>query len=200
MMLGQPMMVRLVLTGPGQARAGPTRVAAPSPGGPERGRQGAKPPLTGVAESGASRKSRAVRYPRRPGPSDDRSPGLRPIPPDRIERRHHDRPDEKPPQPEGLETAEDPDQGPDKRQPHEADCPRHEAINEVPPIMQANQLVSVRAYDADHQCLYDLGQVCSGDDVGAPLQRALTDLRTSFVNVHTARPGCLLTLVERVCD
>ena len=83
---------------------------------------------------------------------------------------------------------------------HETDCSRHEAINEVAPIVQANPLVSVRAYDADHQCLYDLGHVCPGDDVGDPLQRALTDLRTSFVNIHTARPGCLLSLVERVCD
>ncbi|MCJ2087936.1 DUF1203 domain-containing protein [Methylobacterium sp. E-005] len=83
---------------------------------------------------------------------------------------------------------------------HEVDCPRHAAINEVAPIVRANPLVSVRAYDTDHQCLYDLGHVCSGEDVGDPLQRALTDLRTRFVNIHTARPGCLLSLVERVCD
>ncbi|WP_281276995.1 DUF1203 domain-containing protein [Methylobacterium radiodurans] len=64
--------------------------------------------------------------------------------------------------------------------------------------MRANPLVSVRAYDADHQCIYDLGQVCSGEDVDDPLQRAFNDSRTMFVNIHTARPGCLLSLVERV--
>ncbi len=81
---------------------------------------------------------------------------------------------------------------------HEADCQRAEASNEVAPIIRANSLVSVRAYDAADQCLYDLGQVCAGQDVDAPLERALADARTAFVNIHTARPGCLLTMVMRV--
>jgi hypothetical protein len=55
----------------------------------------------------------------------------------------------------------------------------------------------VRAYDAEDICLYDLGQVCAGADVDAPLARALDDPRTAFVNIHTARPGCLLSRVER---
>jgi hypothetical protein len=81
---------------------------------------------------------------------------------------------------------------------HAADCPRAEATCEVAPIVRANPLVSVRAYDGEHQCLYDLGHVCAGAEVDAALARALDDPRTAFVNVHTARPGCLLTLVERV--
>ncbi|GJD61791.1 DUF1203 domain-containing protein [Methylobacterium frigidaeris] len=81
---------------------------------------------------------------------------------------------------------------------HEADCPRAESVGEVAPIVRANPLVSVRAYDAQHQCLYDLGQVCAGSEVDAPLARALDDPRTAFVNIHTARPGCLLARVERV--
>ena len=81
---------------------------------------------------------------------------------------------------------------------HEAPCPRAEAENEVAPIVRANALVSVRAYDAADQCLYDLGEVCAGHDVQGPLGRALGDTRTSFVNIHTARPGCLLSLVERL--
>ncbi len=40
--------------------------------------------------------------------------------------------------------------------------------------------------------------VCPGTEVGAPLVRALADPRTGFVNVHTARPGCLLARVERL--
>jgi hypothetical protein len=58
--------------------------------------------------------------------------------------------------------------------------------------------VSVRAYDNADQCIYDLGQVSSGAEVDLPLGRALEDPRTEFVNVHTARPGCLLSRVERI--
>ena len=80
---------------------------------------------------------------------------------------------------------------------HEAECPRATAVDEIAPIVRANPLVSVRAYDGEHQCLYDLGHVCSGAEVDAPLARALGDPRTAFVNIHTARPGCLLVRVER---
>ncbi|MGX7703656.1 DUF1203 domain-containing protein [Methylobacterium sp. Gmos1] len=79
---------------------------------------------------------------------------------------------------------------------HEAECPRAEAVDEVAPIVRENPLVSVRAYDDRHQCLYDLGHVGAGAEVDAPLARALDDPRTAFVNIHTARPGCLLVQVE----
>lgn len=81
---------------------------------------------------------------------------------------------------------------------HENDCLRAGALNEVAPIIRLNPLVSVRAYDAADQCLYDLGHVCAGSDVEAPLLRALSDPRTAFLNIHTARPGCLLSRVERI--
>ncbi len=81
---------------------------------------------------------------------------------------------------------------------HAEDCPRFEAVDEVAPIVLANPLVSVRSYDADDLCLYDLGRICEGRDVAAPLTRALEDPRTRFVNIHTARPGCLLAAVERL--
>ncbi|MDP9096399.1 MAG: DUF1203 domain-containing protein, partial [Pseudomonadota bacterium] len=79
---------------------------------------------------------------------------------------------------------------------HERSCARAQTTDEVAPIVRANGLVSIRAYDSTDQCLYDLGQVCSGRDVDLPLARALDDPRTAFVNIHTARPGCLLTRVE----
>jgi hypothetical protein len=79
-------------------------------------------------------------------------------------------------------------------------APRAETVNEVAPIVRANSLVSVRACDVADQCLYDLGQVCTGKDVDGPLERALGDPRTAFVNIHTARPGCLLSLVRRIPD
>ena len=65
-------------------------------------------------------------------------------------------------------------------------------------VVLANPLVSVRSYDADQLCLYDLGQVCAGAEVEAPLMRALSDPRTRFVNIHTARPGCWLAGAERL--
>ena len=83
---------------------------------------------------------------------------------------------------------------------HEVACPRAVAMHEVAPIIRANALVSVRAYDAADQCLYDLGQVCPGNQVHDPLERALSDPRTAFVNIHTARPGCLLSLVRAISD
>ena len=80
---------------------------------------------------------------------------------------------------------------------HAAACPRFTAENQVAPIVRLNALVSVRAYDRADQCIYDLGQVCSGEEVDGPLERALGDARTAFVNIHTERPGCLLSRVER---
>ncbi|MBV9077317.1 MAG: DUF1203 domain-containing protein [Methylobacteriaceae bacterium] len=81
---------------------------------------------------------------------------------------------------------------------HAEPCPAFETENEVAPIVRKNPLVSVRAYDAEELCLYDLGHVGPGEEVDAPLDRALADPRTAFVNVHTARPGCLLSRVERL--
>ena len=83
---------------------------------------------------------------------------------------------------------------------HAQSCTGFAAADVVAPIIRANSLVSVRAYDADDLCLYDLGHVCPGAEVDAPLLHALDDPRTAFVNVHTARPGCLLSRVERLAD
>lgn len=81
---------------------------------------------------------------------------------------------------------------------HAEPCGQYDARDEVAPIVRQSSLVSVRAYDAAEQCLYDLGQVCTGESVDGPLARALADARTDFVNIHTARPGCLLSRVERI--
>ena len=81
---------------------------------------------------------------------------------------------------------------------HAAGCDRFAAEGELPPVVRASALVSVRAYDDADQCLYDLGEVCPGTVADPPLRRALDDPRTAFVNVHTARPGCLLVRVERL--
>jgi hypothetical protein len=75
-------------------------------------------------------------------------------------------------------------------------CTPFATPNTIPEIVRGS-LASVRAYDADDLCLYDLGQVAEGAEIDAPLMRALDDPRTSFVNIHTAKPGCLLCRVER---
>lgn len=81
---------------------------------------------------------------------------------------------------------------------HQRDCPRFAAEDEIAPIVLANGIVSVRSYDAEEMCLYDLGAVSEGRDVAPILARALADPRTRHINIHTARPGCLLTAVEKL--
>jgi Protein of unknown function (DUF1203) len=80
---------------------------------------------------------------------------------------------------------------------HEVPCERADEPGEVAEIIRRNPLISVRAYDTADQCIYDLGHVGPGETIDAPLSHALSDPRTAFVNVHTARPGCLLSRVER---
>jgi len=79
---------------------------------------------------------------------------------------------------------------------HAEPCERFERTDIFPEIVR-HRLVSVRAYDADDLCIYDLGDVCDGTDVERLLERALADRRTDYVNIHTARPGCVLCRVER---
>ena len=79
---------------------------------------------------------------------------------------------------------------------HADACPHFAADDTLAPTVAANPLVSVRAYDAEDFCLYDLGHVCAGAEVEGPLRRALADPRTAFVNIHTAKPGCWLARVE----
>jgi len=79
---------------------------------------------------------------------------------------------------------------------HAQACTRFATADMIAPVVR-NRLVSVRSYDAAGMCLYDLGEVCDGDDVEAPLFRALADDRARTINIHTARPGCLLCQVER---
>ena len=83
---------------------------------------------------------------------------------------------------------------------HAEACPRFEATNTIAPTVAANPMVSVRSYDAEELCLYDLGQVCAGEAVAGPLERALADPRTRYINIHTAKPGCMLCRVERLPD
>ena len=78
---------------------------------------------------------------------------------------------------------------------HAHDCPRFAQSDVIAPIVRG-RLVSVRSYDAAGMCLYDLGAVCDGDSVETPLFRALADERAWTINIHTAKPGCLLCQVR----
>lgn len=80
---------------------------------------------------------------------------------------------------------------------HDQRCAPFGLANVIPEIVR-NRLVSVRAYDSNDFCLYDLGDVSEGKDADWLIDRALADRRTVFVNIHTARPGCFLCRVERV--
>jgi uncharacterized protein DUF1203 len=80
---------------------------------------------------------------------------------------------------------------------HAEPCARFERADIVPEIVR-NRLVSVRAYNADDMCVYELGDVCEGTEVERLLDRALVNRRTDYVNIHTARPGCFLCRVDRL--
>lgn len=80
---------------------------------------------------------------------------------------------------------------------HAQPCERFARDNEIAPIVRG-RLVSVRAYDRNDQCIYDLGHAGDGDAIDPALMRALEDTRTAFVNIHTAKPGCMLCGVERI--
>ena len=80
---------------------------------------------------------------------------------------------------------------------HFGPCQRFIKTNEIAPIAR-NRLVSIRAYDHEEQCIYDLGHAGDGDKIDNPLIRALDDSRTAFINIHTAKPGCMLFSVERI--
>lgn len=80
---------------------------------------------------------------------------------------------------------------------HEADCGGAAVEDALPETVTANALVSLRCYDGAGLCLYDFGLVLEGAAALAPLRERLEDGRVAFVNIHTARPGCWLTRVER---
>jgi hypothetical protein len=80
---------------------------------------------------------------------------------------------------------------------HAHDCERAEVSDTLPETVVVNSIVSLRHYDAEGMCLYDLGVVLPGDQAEAALRERLADPRVAFINIHTARPGCWLCSVER---
>ncbi len=81
---------------------------------------------------------------------------------------------------------------------HADGCPRAEIAHALPETVTHNAIVSLRHYDADGMCLCDLGAVVPGEAAEAELRERIADPRIAFVNIHTARPGCWLALVEPI--
>ena len=79
---------------------------------------------------------------------------------------------------------------------HATACPRFTTPNTLPPVITQAALLSVRAYDQAHQCFYDLGEVAPGAAIEPALYRALAHPKLSFINIHSARPGCLVATIE----
>ena len=78
---------------------------------------------------------------------------------------------------------------------HADTCARFDAANRLPEFMHGIPL-SVRAYDADDQMVYDLSDLTSGAEAEALIERGLGDERTRYANIHTGRFGCFLCRVE----
>jgi len=81
---------------------------------------------------------------------------------------------------------------------HAAVCPRAEPAADEMPETVAGSLVSLRHYDAEGMCLYDLGVVVAGEAAGVALRERIGDPRVAFANIHTARPGCWLAAAEPI--
>jgi hypothetical protein len=78
---------------------------------------------------------------------------------------------------------------------HAEPCPHGALADALPETVTANSLVSLRHYDAEGLCLYDLGVVVAGEAAEAALRERIGDPRVAYVNIHTARPGCWLARV-----
>ena len=76
-------------------------------------------------------------------------------------------------------------------------CERYNNDDQIPQILIDSPIMSVRVYDANDLCLYDLGILTSGDKLHNDLTHIFKDPRVCFVNIHTTKPGCMLTRVVR---
>jgi hypothetical protein len=79
---------------------------------------------------------------------------------------------------------------------HADACERFDERGGLPTFMRKIPL-SIRAYDAADQMVYDVSDVTPGAEADALLARAFGDARTRYANIHTARFGCYLCRVER---
>jgi hypothetical protein len=81
---------------------------------------------------------------------------------------------------------------------HAQDCAAAALEDALPETVTENAIVSLRHYDAEGMCLYDLGVLVPGKTALEALRARIGDPRVAYVNIHTARPGCWLARVEPV--
>ena len=81
---------------------------------------------------------------------------------------------------------------------HAHDCGGAALEDALPETVLVNSIISLRHYDAAGMCLYDLGVVVPGEEAEAALRARIGDPRVAYVNIHTARPGCWLTRVDKI--
>ena len=81
---------------------------------------------------------------------------------------------------------------------HAHDCGGAVLEDALPETVLVNSIISLRHYDTAGMCLYELGIVVPGEEAEAALCARLDDPRVAYVNIHTARPGCWLTRVEKI--
>ena len=80
---------------------------------------------------------------------------------------------------------------------HEQDCRRYSGQDELPEIV-VSRFVSLRAYDRNDRIIYELGEALEGREAKAAVAHSIQDARTTYINIHTAKPGCLLCRIERL--
>jgi hypothetical protein len=75
-------------------------------------------------------------------------------------------------------------------------CERFEQPDTIPDIVR-NRLVSLRAFGADGMMIYDANQLVDGGDYDAAVRKDFSCADIAFINVHTAKAGCMLCHIER---
>ena len=63
------------------------------------------------------------------------------------------------------------------------------------PDYVGTRLMSVRAYDAQHQMID--AAVCAGSEVGAAIQRVFSGPAAAYIHLHNANRGCFSCTVHR---
>jgi hypothetical protein len=77
------------------------------------------------------------------------------------------------------------------------DCARFEEPDAVPEIV-LNRQVSFRAFRTDGAMLYNANELADGGSHDAAIRRILGRSDVAFINVHTAKAGCMLCQVQRM--
>ncbi|SEE46475.1 Protein of unknown function [Rhizobiales bacterium GAS188] len=76
-------------------------------------------------------------------------------------------------------------------------CSRFTAENTIPDIVR-NRLIVFRSFAQDGMMIYDANELVDGKACEGTLQTLLAREDIAYINVHTAKAGCMLCRVERM--